>query len=678
MTQGLQTPRCWRTRTVSLVLSLLAVLPVFAQEEAKPSVFDLPQAQARYVAAQQQIISALQKKDFAAAETLCREVLKAMPNDGGTLYNLACIQALQGRKDEAFQVLEQAFGAGYFEADHLEKDADLAVLREDGRYAALVQRMREAREKASRDAAANQPDEPPPAMAKNGVVTVEEQNVRWDPGLGVFRVFLKAESNFEAPICKGYGKAGDLLREWQKDGSAAGSVGDFYDNRDSDHSNMSWETFPQLTRIEYGEAAKKHQLHYGLPLRLLFNGIVIGNSSTALTNGPFWRSQVRYALTLPDLPALLSLHYFGNHLYVYPEHRDHDPEGPGADGKPREGHGDVFFCNIPYVLISQGSSGSDQPFLNAAAAALAAFAPEVKQELARRGLIAPALQMLLRRSQKNASAADDYFTGKAHPTVFDSTQLDEVRLVTLAHEMKPDSLPPAVILRVKEEDPMPTVGVDCFDSQTAERIFDTPCAISRVAKSTRYWRRMVVSAEASRDADGKPLTFRWAVLRGKAEEIEIKKLNEAGSLVELRIPWHQRRPVWPGADISSNRVDIGAFASNGSEWSAPAFVSIYFPANEIRTYSTDGRLLSIDYTNGNYADPLLCPSRNWRDERHYDDAGTLTGWTRFRGEKREEFTADGRLIVKPATDGQPAETKPVKYLRTGKTGEAASIEQQNG
>lgn len=37
----------------------------------------------------------------------------------------------------------------------------------------------------------------------------------------------------DKPITTAKGEVGDLLRQWSKDGTAAGNVGDWYDNRDA-------------------------------------------------------------------------------------------------------------------------------------------------------------------------------------------------------------------------------------------------------------------------------------------------------------------------------------------------------------------------------------------------------------------------------------------------------------
>ena len=65
----------------------------------------------------------------------CADLLASIPSpDGGAAYDHACCLALAGRKDEAFERLKYALGAGFQDLAHLEKDPDLASLRSDPRW----------------------------------------------------------------------------------------------------------------------------------------------------------------------------------------------------------------------------------------------------------------------------------------------------------------------------------------------------------------------------------------------------------------------------------------------------------------------------------------------------------------------------------------------------------------
>lgn len=45
----------------------------------------------------------------------------------------------------------------------------------------------------------------------------------------------------------------------------------------------------------------------------------------------------------------------------------------------------------------------------------------------------------------------DYFTGKAHPVVFDGSQIDEEKMVLAAHTMTRAAIPPVVFVKVVAE-----------------------------------------------------------------------------------------------------------------------------------------------------------------------------------------------------------------------------------
>jgi TolB-like protein/Flp pilus assembly protein TadD len=60
------------------------------------------------------------------------------PDDPGVLYNVACLYALEEKPDEAIACLGQALQAGFGAREWIAQDPDLASLRGDPRYQALV------------------------------------------------------------------------------------------------------------------------------------------------------------------------------------------------------------------------------------------------------------------------------------------------------------------------------------------------------------------------------------------------------------------------------------------------------------------------------------------------------------------------------------------------------------
>ena len=67
-----------------------------------------------------------------------KRLVALLPDDPVVRYNLACSWALLGLKDQAFEALERAIALGYDDFEHLVNDEDLASLRDDQRFEALL------------------------------------------------------------------------------------------------------------------------------------------------------------------------------------------------------------------------------------------------------------------------------------------------------------------------------------------------------------------------------------------------------------------------------------------------------------------------------------------------------------------------------------------------------------
>lgn len=686
---------------LGLLLAVLLHAPcAVATADEPPDVLDLPSIMQQQSSERLRGVQLLQNGQRQEALQLFERSVQRVPHDALAHYNLACARALLGQPEPALASLEKAIENGFRGRETIEKEPDLASLRTLPRFTQLLAA-------ASAPPLKQQPGwkySVKVAKPEKGAVMLQPANMMWNQGANTLQVFVDlSDAGKGQPVSGLKDEAGTLLKRWFASDKAAGNIGDLYDNHDRGHSPLNLALFPQMTRIEYSEALKQRHLDNGVQRNFTYThaylmpvkrsttpkdgdgtatraavnalkverAVVLGNSSTAVTGTLFWRSIPRMALTSSGGAELLFQHYLNNHLYVYPEHQDHDP---GHNGKG--GWGDVFFANTPYYVISQGSSGTDQPFLQALAATLAAFPKDTKEHMRSGGLIAPTLQMILRRCNRMVKSDEDYLSGAAHPTVFEGGQIDPVRMVSLAHSLQPSEVPPLAALTIDEEkkgDPRK----DYFDAGPCEEVLTTPVAIARICYSTAYWREMQVSAAPYGELKGSQPQFHWVVLRGDPERIEIKPVDGKPNSRSIRVGYHPRRPIAPGSKLESNRVDIGVFAHNGHHYSAPSILSFYFPDNEAREYDAQHRILSVDYGKAasNYADPSLVPRRDWRDEYQYHSNGALTGWTRFRGDEREEFDADGRLLVKGDDASDPPTTRSVRYERTTHPDGLQSVQQ---
>jgi hypothetical protein len=395
----------------------------------------------------------------------------------------------------------------------------------------------------------------------------------------------------DKPIIVGKGNVANILRKWYSEGTAAGNVGDWYDNRDRGHSNLRMSFYPQLQKVTYTSEQLRHRQDWGAQ-RIILPHVTFGNSSTSAHPERGGSIPRNYYTRTQGLEFLFG-QYIRNNLYIYPEHHDHDPGRNGIGG-----YGDLYPTNTPFLVISQGSSGSDKPFMRAIPQVSAAFRPEVKAKLIKAGMLMPTLQMILRMNNKNISGRKEYLSGKAHPTVFSGKNLDVLAMVKMAHEITIDTLPPIALLEVVREEREMVTGKDFFDPGASEKLCDTPIAIARVFRGSDYQRKMVVRVSEKGDVNNRPLTFHWIVLRGDNSRIRIRKLKDDGSLVELTVPYHQRRPITPSSAMESSRVDIGVFTHNGKYFSPPSFITFFSLDNEARTYDSKGHILEIGYGSG--------------------------------------------------------------------------------
>jgi len=449
--------------------------------------------------------------------------------------------------------------------------------------------------------------------------------VQVQPGLWAASGLELPEPDASVPLIgpKNTQNGARLLRIFKGQGAINGFRGVLYDNRDRGHSTLKPDLYPRLTHLKYSSDLAASGLDFGLAGRILLPAVVLGNSSSAMTGGPAPRSLPRLAMTSAAWRAITPVLYANNQIYVYPEHRDHDAE-------------DRFPVNWPYMIVSQGSSGSDQRFLNAVALTLAVLPRDTFEFLREKRLIAPTVQMILRRNLATVSTRADYLSGLAHPAAFDGRLVRTGQMVAQAAELRPEDIPPLVRLRVIKEDFSAAAGLAGLD----ERLMDTPAAIGRLWRGFAGERELMVTAEDTSAPNERPLTFEWRLLRGDPRRVWIEPQGPDGRTARIRIAWHDpwTEPVPRGKthmERRVSRVDIGVFANNGVHDSAPALISIDFPEHQIRQYTTDKdgkiRLISIDYDaegRGAYFDPLLYWSAAWTDTARYDSSRTLVGWTR--------------------------------------------------
>jgi hypothetical protein len=619
----------------------------------RSEVFELPQRRERFLMIQQALEQARRSSDILRAIQLTELLGAEFPEDAEAAFEAARTAAAAGSQSQALSQLQRAAELGYRKLDRLQSADEFRSLRKRSEYQQAEGRILE-------QSAVELPSASKPAAIVSDKALVNDRNTRWDPDrLLLVSEFLAPAGDSSRSDCNRLDTAaGRLVNAWVREGSASGLSGILYDNRDRGHSTLNPADWPGLDFVRYSPEVRATDADFGFRPWHRFNLPAFGNASTALVTPIFWRSNPRSMLTNPLHAQLFLDHYLHNHLYCAPEHSDFDPE-----------HGDVYPANAPCWIISQGSSGSDQPFLQAIALTLAAFPPATRQHLESQGLLMHAVQWVLRQSQRSVTTPADYFTGLAHPVVFRDSQLDVERMVRLAHGMPVERIPALVRIEVVAEQES-RHGVDYFSGGPGEQLITHPLLVSRIHRTTQHKRKIVLSASTNSSSPSEPVRFRWEVLQGDPQNVRIRPLDPLQRTVELTVAWHPPHPVRSAPELLSSRIDVGVFTEQEGIPSMPAIFCSYALAGEQRVYEGD-RLVSIDYSSAGeaiYTDPLLAPLRKWKDTYEYNSSGKCLGWVRTQdGLAPQHFRFDGLLLVAP---GSSSVAVPVQYEITGDSGQA--------
>jgi len=393
-------------------------------------------------------------------------------------------------------------------------------------------------------------------------------------------------SGDDAVITTRQDAVGRMLNSWAAKKSAAGLKLIRYENRDGQHSMLNTAQYPDLKVFQASEEDKLAGRDKG-PAVQVRPQPTVGNCSMA-AHPTAGGSLPRLYYTQGGGLSFLNQQYLTNNLILYPEHLDYDIGGNGKGG-----WGDLYPANSACTIISQGSSFTDQPFLNAVLTTIAAFDPDVLTTLIRKRILMPTVQAIFRQSNKMVKTEADYFTGAAHPVVFDSARLDEEKMVIAAHTMTRAAVPPVVILKVVEESTAHP-GRNFFEKPgiVSEALADTPSVIARVFRSNEAEHEMIVSAAGSVDLLGRPASLECRLLQGDPKLVKVEATSK-GDAFKIRVKWHM--PMITATGIRSHRVDLGVFASNGVSTSAPAFITFYMLPNEVRSHDAQGRVREIFY-----------------------------------------------------------------------------------
>lgn len=480
------------------------------------SIWDYPSRFQTHEYLRKQFTMAAREGNTATMEDASRKGIKLLPDDPTWHYNLACSLAyFSNREEEAFKELETAIDLGFRNADAIKADTDLKRLEKFPRYQELLDYAREMRNRPMMLG-------PMATVDATGIfgksIVLGEQNMKWNFEYGCFEARLK------------------LARA-----KAEGNTGDLYMNRDGMHSVLKVEDFPGLTSIKLDKAGRERYMDLVYP-NTLFPYPVFGNCSRAYTSGPYWRSLPRSAMTMDcRFMKMFSRMYLANQIWVFPACDDVQPVGT---------NGDVFASIMPYWLVTTGRSYSDQPYLRAALEASRSFKSSVKGELIRRGLLAPTIMTLIRKSLSGVTNETEYLSAKAHPTALPANGVELARLKTQAAAMTINEIPPLAVISVT------TPKIEKQPSWP-ELTYMSAFAWAYVLRADEIQREFVIQAKGAKE-------YKFVQTHGEGIKVEIDQFAADKARVKI-----DRTGMSP-----TNRVDIAVFGRNpGTQWGAPSYVS---------------------------------------------------------------------------------------------------------
>ena len=500
------------------------------------SIWDYPARQPAHERLRDEFVRGLQsaaKGDYSRMTSAARQGVALLPEDPTWRFNLACALAHGPDHDAALDTLEKAIDLGFRDPKAIAGDADLRPLAKLQRFKDLVEYAEDVKD---RPVVLNNPLYSVPAYGTFGQpVTLGEQNVSWDFDRGAF------------------------LARVELTGGAGANAGDLYFNLDGGHSQPVVTNWPGLTPVRLDRDAREHGIGLDYP-NMLFPYPVFGNCSRAMTVGPWWRSLPRAMVTTEARRLrLMSELYHSNQFWVYPAVFDFP--GPGTNG-------DVFASVTPYWLTTQGRSWSDQYYLRAALRVSRSLKPEVKRAIVTKGLLAPTIQTLLRRSLRDVKEDEDYLTPKAHPTAFPPNGLDLPRLEAAAAALTVETVPPAALIAGVTTPPVDPAPL------WPELTYISPHAWAYVLRAEQPKRVFFVKAVGGSE-------YAFAAVHDEKGLATVEKVSPDTAKVVIDRT---------GLTVT-NRIDVAVFAkSPTSSWGAPSFVSF-----------------AIVDPKAEYSDPALTP-----------------------------------------------------------------------
>lgn len=125
----------------------LAIVTAFLAVAAVPGVARAQDPKTEAQKLEDQYFAAAQARDYAKAIEIGLKLVEMAPRGGKAAYNVACAYVLSGDRAKGLEYLKRAVADGFAEIDQIANDADLVTLQNDFEFKAIVQEVRNNKQK---------------------------------------------------------------------------------------------------------------------------------------------------------------------------------------------------------------------------------------------------------------------------------------------------------------------------------------------------------------------------------------------------------------------------------------------------------------------------------------------------------------------------------------------------
>jgi sugar lactone lactonase YvrE len=220
---------------------------------------DDPPKNARYY--RQQAAAAYKAKDYAAAIDNFKKAAEIIPDHPTLYYNLACMYALAGRKDDALSSLRKIAEMGVIMP--AEKDADLDAIKDSPEFKLIIERFEASKAPIIRTSAAF-------TIRQKGLIT---EGLAYDPVEGMFF----ASSVHQRRILS-ISKTGDVKNFATEQDGLFSALGMAVDARRR-HLWVSTSAFPQMVNFKKEEQGIAAVLKFDLRTKKLIKKYPLSNAT---------------------------------------------------------------------------------------------------------------------------------------------------------------------------------------------------------------------------------------------------------------------------------------------------------------------------------------------------------------------------------------------------------------